>query len=555
MKSLLYFFNYIYSNGFPHQWHEAIIIPILKPGKISTAAASYRPIALTNCICKIFEKMANWRLQEFLEEKSFFDKFQSGFRSGHCTLDAHVRLESSIRESFISGKFCVALFIDISKAFDSVWHNGLLEKVKSSEVRGNLGMFIYNFLQTRSIRVKISSTTSSSFPLHAGVPQGSVVSPTLFNIMINDLFSDLDTNISYSIYADDGAAWTVASNINEAVNRIQGVIEHVIQWSHKWGLDISDDKTKAVVFTKKRPSHIPPLTLNGVDIEYVNEFKFLGIIFDRHLTWTPHISHIQSRCKRDLRLLSILANKRWGADFLSLRRFYIALVRSKIDYGSFLYSTACKTNLRKIDSLQNSAARLALGAHRCSNTRLLNIEAHLIPLHYRRNQLQSLYYCRALSVKDHPVYYLDSRLPYHLLSGLSVPPIAHRFSSELEKLQIDFKNIRPTPMFWRYKTYETAVKKSLSMYEKYFFDDVRWNLMFKDLVDCNYQNYTQIYTDGSKTTNSVSSAVWSRSFEIKAKLLPLCSIFTAELYAILCAILYISNMPISQVNLLSSLIL
>uniref|UniRef100_A0A2P2I3I4 RNA-directed DNA polymerase from transposon X-element n=1 Tax=Hirondellea gigas TaxID=1518452 RepID=A0A2P2I3I4_9CRUS len=124
--SLLSFYNYVYVTGFPHQWREAVVIPILKAGKPSSDVSSYRPISLTNCLCKLLEKMLNWRLQAYLERRSFYDPCQSGFRSRHSTLDGLARLETSIKDSLLLNKFCVAIFLDISKAFDSVWHYGLV---------------------------------------------------------------------------------------------------------------------------------------------------------------------------------------------------------------------------------------------------------------------------------------------------------------------------------------------------------------------------------------------------------------------------------------------
>ena len=359
-RALLDFYNYIYENGFPHQWREAMIIPILKPNKPATSPSSYRPIALTNCICKILEKMINWRLQKILENKSYLDPYQSGFRPGYSTTDAHVRLETSAREALMQGQFCAAVFIDITKAFDTIWHYGLLKKIQTLGIRGNLAKFIENFLKNRIIRVKVSSSISDGLPLHAGVPQGSVLSPTLFSVMINDLFSGLDPNVMHSLYADDGAAWVITPSLAEAVETMQHTISVIEEWSHTWGLELSTDKTKAVLFTNKRPRNIPNLYLYNTPIEYVNSYKFLGITFDRHLTWTTHIDILKSRCDKDLRLLTILANRRWGADFISLRNFYLALTRPKVDYGSFLYATACRTNLLKID---NTASALCLTCH------------------------------------------------------------------------------------------------------------------------------------------------------------------------------------------------
>lgn len=129
LHKLLNFYNYIWNFGFPQQWHIATIIPILKPGKIATSPESYRPIALTCCLGKVMERMANWRLQQHLEENSLITKHQSGYRPGHATMDPLARLEADIRTTLIQDDFCLAVFLDITQAFDTVWHSGLLQKI------------------------------------------------------------------------------------------------------------------------------------------------------------------------------------------------------------------------------------------------------------------------------------------------------------------------------------------------------------------------------------------------------------------------------------------
>uniref|UniRef100_A0A2P2I0P6 RNA-directed DNA polymerase from mobile element jockey n=1 Tax=Hirondellea gigas TaxID=1518452 RepID=A0A2P2I0P6_9CRUS len=303
---MLSFFNYIYHTGFPHQWREATVIPILKVGKTATATSSYRPIALTNCICKIMEKMINWRLQAFLEQQSFFDPCQSGFRAGHSTLDGLARLEHSIKDSLLLNNICLAVFLDISQAFDTVWHYGLLHKLHALGLKGRLADFIQQFLKLRSIRVRVTSTTSNSFPLYSGVPQGSVLSPTLFTILINDLFAQLPPGVSHSLYADDGALWITGSSLPELTNTMQLALNIIENWSHTWGLQMAPTKTKAITFTR-RNLQFPILKLNGENINFVTSTTFLGMILDRRLTWAQHITSLQSRCSSDLRLMSVLA--------------------------------------------------------------------------------------------------------------------------------------------------------------------------------------------------------------------------------------------------------
>ena len=191
LSLLLDFYNFIFVNGYPHQWREGQVIPIAKPNKVATNIGSYRPIALTNCLAKLLGKMINKRLLHFLESIKFFHHTQSGFRASHSTLDAVVRLEFDARTALLNRNFCVAVFIDIAGAFDTVWHHGVLLKLRQLGLGGNLGKLIQQFIQCRKIHVRYSGALSPSYPLHCGVPQGSVLSPTLFSVLINDIFSEI----------------------------------------------------------------------------------------------------------------------------------------------------------------------------------------------------------------------------------------------------------------------------------------------------------------------------------------------------------------------------
>uniref|UniRef100_A0A2P2HYD1 RNA-directed DNA polymerase from mobile element jockey-like n=1 Tax=Hirondellea gigas TaxID=1518452 RepID=A0A2P2HYD1_9CRUS len=401
-QQLLFFYNYLFTHGFPSQWQEAVIIPILKPTKQASDASSYRPIALTNSLCKLLEKIITRRLQAYLEENNFYDH-QSGFRAGHSTLDALTRLESSVKESMLLNKYCVAVFLDIAGAFDCVWHHGLLQKLKQMGMKSNLPDFIQQFLSKRSIRVRINGSLSQSHSLYCGTPPGSVISPTLFNIAINDMFKNSPDGLNYSLYADDGAMWTTSAELPEAIETIQSALQKIEEWSHQWGFQISPSKTKAIIFSRKRNNNALPLQLLNKDIQYVKYTKFLGLTFDHKLNWSHHINELKNKCQKDLRLLIIISACKWGSDYETLKRLYTSLTRPKLEYACFLYSTAATSNLIHLDRIQFSAIRIMLGALRCTCTYKLEVEANLMPLKLRRDMLLAQYANRIISIPNHPV--------------------------------------------------------------------------------------------------------------------------------------------------------
>ena len=184
LQKLLEILNFFWNTGLPSKFKESIIIPIHKVEKPPSLPSSYRPISLTNSLCKIMERMVSLRLKLLLGDTKFFDSKQSGFRAGFSSLDGIARLENSIRKNQQEDRPTIGVFLDINKAFESINHSALLFKIKQSKLNGNLFCFIKNFLSDRKIAVKYKNKISKSLNTTLGVPQGSVISPMLFCYLI-----------------------------------------------------------------------------------------------------------------------------------------------------------------------------------------------------------------------------------------------------------------------------------------------------------------------------------------------------------------------------------
>ena len=190
LQALLDIFNDMWETGkFPESWELATIIPIPKPGKDHAEPNSYRPIALTSCLCKTLERMINVRLVWYLESNNLISPVQSGFRSERSTNDNLIRLETFIRDAFVAKEHVVAVFFDLEKAYDTTWRHGIMRDLHDLGIRGRLATFIENFLADRWIQVRVGSTLSEKFDQAQGVPQGSILSTTLFNIKINSIMN------------------------------------------------------------------------------------------------------------------------------------------------------------------------------------------------------------------------------------------------------------------------------------------------------------------------------------------------------------------------------
>ena len=211
LKTLLNILNDIWITGkFPKDWSKATIIPIPKPNKDHTEATNYRPIALTSCLCKTMESLINDRLVWFLESNQLITKYQAGFRKNNCTNDHLIRLESFI--AFIKKEHVVAVFFDLEKAYDTTWKHGIMKDLHKLGLKGRLPLFIQIFLSDRTFNVRIGNTLSDIFKQEQGVPQGSILSPTLFGIKINDIVKcvkDLDC----SLFVDDFGIFIRSKNM------------------------------------------------------------------------------------------------------------------------------------------------------------------------------------------------------------------------------------------------------------------------------------------------------------------------------------------------------
>ncbi len=255
LLKLLELFNKVWKEGkLPVAWKEAVVIQIRKPGKDPSKPASYRPIALTSNLCKIMERLITDRLSYEMEKRGLLVSCQSGFRKGRNTMDSVVKFETEIRRPQANKETVVAVFFDIEKAYDMMWKEGLVIKLVKIGIGGNLFNWIKYFLFGRKIQVRIGAEISSQYEVGNRTPQGSVISPLLFIIMINDIFVNVSEDIGTSLFADDGAVWKRGMNIQCTIRKVQKAIDKVIELGYDWGFRFSIRKDSDSIFYKEKDS-------------------------------------------------------------------------------------------------------------------------------------------------------------------------------------------------------------------------------------------------------------------------------------------------------------
>ena len=343
--------------------------------------------------------MINQRLIWFLESNKLLSNLQAGFRTKRSTMDQVVHIETLIRETCIKKEHLVAVFFDLEKAYDTTWPYGILKDLKNFGLQGRLPIFIQNFLEDRSFRTLIGSTYSDSKPQEVGVPQGSILSVSLFIIKINSITSCLPPEIKGSLYdVDDFLICYNSKNMTTIERKVQQCINKIQKWTTENGFTISNSKTKCVHFCQIHKMHNhPKLTLNNTEIPITDEHKFLGIIFDSKLSFIPHIKKLRIKCNQAMQLLRAIAHTDWGADRKTLIKLYRSLIRSKLDYGCFIYGAARKSYLQRLETIHHQGLRLTLGAFNTSPKESLYIEANEPPLYLRRQKLALQYYIKLIS--------------------------------------------------------------------------------------------------------------------------------------------------------------
>ncbi len=535
---LLDIFNRIWETGnFPDSWREATIIPLPKPGKDATNPTNYRPISLTSCLCKTMERMINSRLVWFLEKNGLISKFQSGFRRGRSTIDQLVRLDSAIRDGFIKGHHVVSVFFDLEKAYDTTWKYGIMKDLHKAGLRGKMPIFIQNFLAHRKFRVRLGSETSDLHDQEMGVPQGSILSVTLFSLKINSISKVVKPGIEQSLFVDDFSITCSNSSMEIIERRLQDCLNQIQQWADENGFRFSKTKTVCMHFCNKRSLHPDPeLKINGTQIPVVEQTKFLGLIFDNKLNFKAHIDYLRKKCQSSLNLLKVVSKMDWGADRTVMLRLYRALVRSKLDYGCMIYSSARQSYLKKLIPIQNQALRLCLGAFRTSPMQSLYVEANEPPLHLRWEKLSLQYALKLTSNPDNPAYdkAFRSRLQHFYTSKPSaIKSFAFRIKDAFSQVCDNPNEISPRkiPQTPPWKLIKPEIDLSLRSFKKSSTDPLIYQDKFWELRE-KYPQHIPIYTDGSKDQDKVGAAATCCGLNKQKRLPSNASIYTAELHAL-----------------------
>lgn len=334
-----------------------------KQGKPKGNCNSYRPISLLPTLSKIFERVILERLKLTLNEHHIVPSIQFGFREGHSTLQQLQRIVEIIECGYENKQYTVAVFLDITQAFDKVWIEGLKYKLLHIPLPHYLAAVIFSFLELRTFAVRINGTISDTKHIHAGVPQGSVLGPTLFNIFTNDIPTPSPSKVA--LFADDTAIISQHEELDIAIDSIQTACNTMGNWFTKWCITLNPAKCTAKIFTLKRISNHRNINLNNKPILWSHQHeavKYLGVHLDTRLTWRLHINNKLNQGYNRLRMLYPLINRNTTMRKECTILLYKAILRPLVTYACPVWSASSKTNIKKLQVFQNKVLRTAINA-------------------------------------------------------------------------------------------------------------------------------------------------------------------------------------------------
>ncbi|KAI5753545.1 hypothetical protein M8J77_001177 [Diaphorina citri] len=557
-KLLLKLFNLIWKEDeFPNDWKKSILVPIPKPNKDSTLPENLRPINLTSCLCKLFERIVIRRLNYFLDKNKLLVPQQSGCRKNRSTLDNLINLQTEISNAIINKQHLLCTFFDIKFAYDCVQREVIMRQLHKWNFRGHLPNFLFKYMDERSFKIRLNnSTLSQEFSIVCGIPQGGVASSTLFAIAINTITDYIHPSLSSSLFVDDFAIFTRDKNKDLLISTTQESIDKLDHFSDKTGLYFSPQKTQCVLFSRKYKQNNTSVNLTLYDsrIEVVDHFKFLGLTFDKKMNWKTHLKNLKQACIARSRILKILSKKSWASDRKMLIRMYKSLIRSKLDYGCPAYNSASANTLQILNPVQNLCLRLATGAFRSSPVISLEAETGEPSLDIRRKMLSCNYITKALSIENHPnTMRILNPLYKPKYENSNIKPTIGIQKKNLEDIipfnSIMVKVLPKEPWLLKYPKCDI----SLSMYKKENMPAQFFQNEFKSKINESFQDHVKIFTDGSKNDLGVGCALTipEKNIVKRIALNKNASIFHAELLALLQSLITVKELGVNKALIIS----
>ncbi len=369
---LAHIFNLSLASGIvPNQLKIARVVPIFKSGDRHNSS-NYRPISVLPVFSKILERLIHKRLYSFISHFDMLDDSQFGFRSKRSSFMAIMHAYDKIVSSLDNKNHMLGIFLDLSKAFDTINHDILLSKLSHYGVRGSAFEWFRNYLTNRYQFVSFNGSKSVRSNISCGVPQGSILGPLLFIIYLNDIVSS-SSFFSFFMYADDTNLLASHKNFHDLIKTANAELDRISTWLKANKLSLNIDKTNYILFKNKHNTHVsyPEVSLIKIDgtfISNVTHTKFLGIILDDSLSWSQHNTHVTNIVSK---YSGIMYRLKHVLPISTLYSLYTGLVLPHIQYCNIIWADGNNHNLNSVHLKQKKIIRLCTHSHFLAHTKPL----------------------------------------------------------------------------------------------------------------------------------------------------------------------------------------
>ncbi|XP_029717331.2 uncharacterized protein LOC115260553 [Aedes albopictus] len=521
----------------PKEIRTIKIVAIPKPGKNPETVEGTRPISLVNCGLKLLNAAVLDNLHQHLEEKAVLPELSFGFRKRLSTVSCLEFVTNRIHQIKRANHIAAVVFIDLSNACNAVKVEVLEQTLLSSGVPPEFSNWMIAFLVNRPIQLRVNNDTITRY-VSQGLPQGDVLSPTMFNIYTATLHSIEEEGVLVQ-YADDFAVIIEGRSIEEVEARGQRFMNKFVEKAKELNFTVNAQKTKTIVFNNS-PKNLD-ICIEANRIETVRMHTYLGLLLDKSLRYGAHIRELLHKLTERLNMVKVISGLKHGSHPETLGLVYNALFRGFIEYGASVYGSACATNLNKIEKINNSCLRRITGCTKTTPLNTLQAISAQPPLRFRRIKVVSRQVAKHCYERT-PVWNQlrqqhadeESRISMteriykqheHVLQDMS-----HRIKKEGQLGDVHVRTALDKE-FWPKKTTDVKILKQLSL----------------SLINGMYSGRQIIYTDASNDGERSGIGIYheARNIRISLRLQHTVCIMSAEIEAIYVALQYISGSDIT----------